>query len=367
MIEPKEFYDFLIEKTGTDFFSGVPDSTIKDFTSYISDHSSNHTIATSEGSAISMAIGHHLATGKVPMVYMQNSGIGNALNPILSMASREIYKIPMIIFVGWRGENRDSDEPQHIHQGKVMIPSFGAMELDYDLMPTSINSAKALISTVLSKLKADPKPYFIILKKRTFKPYKGEGSKVKNSLIRYEVIKSLKENSDDFFIGTTGFTARELFTVSNNSQKDFLSIGGMGHCGSIALGLAKAKPNKNFTILDGDGSLLMHLGTMASLGFSNLENITHICFNNEAHQSVGAQKTLGDKVSFTKLAKLFGYKKSLLIENLDDFNHFLEEKENFPKPLFVEIKTSLDTLTDLKRPTLTPKEIKKQFMERLRD
>ena len=303
MIEPKDFFNFLVEKTQTDFFAGVPDSTIKEFTSYIEDHSENHTIATSEGSAVSMAIGHYLATGKVPLLYMQNSGIGNALNPIISMASREIYQIPMIIFVGWRGENRDSDEPQHIHQGKVMIPSFGAMELDYDLMPTNINSAKALISTILSKLKADPKPYFVILKRKTFKPYKSSKNFNDNKLVRYHIIKTLKDNFDDFFVATTGFTARELFTVSNEHNKDFLSIGGMGHSASIAYGLAKSKKDKNFTILDGDGSLLMHMGVMASIGQSELSNLTHICFNNEAHLSVGAQKTLGKDVSFSKIAK----------------------------------------------------------------
>ncbi len=370
MINPKDFYELLIEKTGCDFFAGVPDSALKYLCSYINDTSKNHFITANEGSAVSMAIGHHLATREIPFVYMQNSGIGNSLNPILSMASKEIYKIPMIIFVGWRGENRDKDEPQHLHQGKVMIPAFGAMELDYDIMPTNINSAGALIGQVVSRLKTDPKPYFIIIKPNTFEEYKSPIQEEDNNdeLSREDVLKRLSPlKKSSFFIATTGFTGRELFESQQDASHNFLSIGGMGHVSSIALGVANSKPHKQIICLDGDGSLLMHMGNMAIAGQSKLKNFIHIVFNNGCHLSVGGQKTIAHDIDLVKMAQACGYKKTLMVKNQSQLDSLIENLPQLEGPVFTNLIINKNVKENLGRPMLTPKEMKNMFMEKLNE
>jgi phosphonopyruvate decarboxylase len=367
MINPKDFYNLIVNKTGHDFFCGVPDSTLKYLCTYIDENSKNHFITANEGSAISMGIGHHLATGEVPFVYMQNSGIGNSLNPILSMASKEIYQIPMIIFVGWRGENRDKDEPQHKHQGKVMIPAFGAMEIDYDIMPTNLKSVETLIDQVLNKIKFEPKPYYIIIKPGTFEEYtplvKDEDPL---SLSReFAINKIIKSNEDAYFLATTGFTGRELFELQDDHSKSFLSIGGMGHVSSIAMGIANSKKDKSIITLDGDGSLLMHMGNMAIAGQSNLKNFIHIVFNNGCHHSVGGQKTVAKEIDLIQISKACGYKKSIKVSNETELNLFVDQIPNLEGPIFCEILINKSMRSDLGRPTLSPKEIKKLFMEKL--
>jgi phosphonopyruvate decarboxylase len=366
MINPKEFYDMLIKRAGHDFFAGIPDSTLKDFCSYIDDNSNNHFITANEGSAISMGIGHHLATGETPFIYMQNSGIGNSLNPVLSMASKEIYQIPMVIFVGWRGENAKKDEPQHLHQGKVMIPAFGAMDLDYDLMPTNIKSAEALMEKVIRNLKSQPRPYFIIIKSGTFSEYKSETKETNNlSLTREEVIKKITQHSKDaFYLATTGFTGRELFEIQNDHSKSFLSIGGMGHVSSIALGVANSKKDQKVIALDGDGSLLMHMGNMAIAGQSKLQNFIHIVFNNGCHLSVGGQKSIAQDIDLTKMAKACGYK-TFEISKEDELQDFLTKLNDLKGPVFVNLLINRSSRADLGRPSQSPKEMKKIFMEKL--
>lgn len=367
MINPKDFYDLLIKRSGCDFFAGVPDSTIKHFCSYIDDNSENHFITANEGSAISMGIGHHLATGEAPFIYMQNSGIGNSLNPVLSMASKDIYQIPMIIFVGWRGENGEKDEPQHLHQGKVMIPAFGAMDLDYDIMPTSLESADALIGKVISKISVEPKPYYIIIKPGTFSEYKSE-KKIDSTLPlsrEFSLKKITQMNKEAFYLATTGFTGRELFEMQVDHSKSFLSIGGMGHVSSIALGVANSKPDKTVITLDGDGSLLMHMGNMAIAGQSKLQNFIHIVFNNGRHLSVGGQKSIAQEIDLTKIAIACGYNKTFEISTELELNNFLTELNTITGPVFVNLLVNTDTRSDLGRPSLNPKQMKKLFMEQI--
>lgn len=365
MLNPKDFYSLLQEQE-LDHFFGVPDSTLKYFCSYVDDHAKEHLICANEGSAIGQAMGFHLATGKTPVVYMQNSGFGNALNPILSMASSQIYSIPMIILVGWRGEPGVHDEPQHLHQGKVLLPSLGAMELAYDMLPTKSEAAQRVITEAVRKAKQESKPYFLIIKKGTFEEYKAKESEDFGSLKRSNVINKITTELDNSkFIATTGFISRELFQQRENNSKghetDFLCIGSMGHTSQIAYSYAKYSKNRT-VCLDGDGSFLMHMGGTTSVNEVANSNIVHIVLNNACHLSVGGQPTVSEKVNLHEIARACGFKKAYLVQTEKELDSVLTEVKNTTSPVFIDIRVSKDVVKDLMRPNLTPQQMKKLFM-----
>lgn len=365
MLNPKEFYDLLVEND-LEYFFGVPDSTLKYFCSYIDEYAQGHMICANEGNAIANAMGYHLATNKVPVVYMQNSGFGNALNPILSMASKEIYQIPMLIIVGWRGEPGIKDEPQHTHQGKVLLPSLGAMDLDYDILPTKIESAHKLMNQVLHKIRTESKPYFLIIKKGTFEEYFPKEVSSCSQLNRLEVIKRILETfPHDKYIASTGFISRELYQLreqmGQGHEKDFLSIGSMGHTSQIAYAYAKHS-GKKVICLDGDGSFLMHMGGTTAIQHYQNDNIIHIVLNNGCHLSVGGQPTIAQNIKLEKIAKECGFAQSYSVTTKEKLESILEKVKNETGPVFIDIKVSNESINDLMRPTLTPQEMKKLFM-----
>lgn len=367
MINAKDFFEILNDNT-YEYFCGVPDSTLKHLCSYIDDHVKEHLICANEGSAIGNAIGYHLATGKIPIIYMQNSGFGNSINPILSMASKEIYKIPMLIIVGWRGEPGVKDEPQHSHQGKVLLPSMSAMELDYDMLPTKLESAKRVITDVTSKIKNENRPHFLIVKKSTFEEYKAEEKRNTYTLNRVSVMKEILSHfSTNKIISSTGFISRELFEIreesSKDHSKDFLTIGAMGHTSQIAYAYARHSKTKTIC-LDGDGSFLMHMGgTTAILNHPNID-VIHIVLNNGAHLSVGGQPTVASKMDLSNIARECGFKHSYCVTNHQEFTQILNEVKSKTGPIFIDIKVSKEIKKDLMRPNLTPIEMKKLFMEK---
>ena len=328
MIETKEFYESL-NKNGIDFYTGVPDSLLKDICSYISDNSTpeKHVIGANEGGSVSLAIGYHLATRKTPLVYMQNSGFGNIINPLLSLADPKVYSIPMILLIGWRGEVGIKDEPQHVKQGEVSETILKTLDIPYIVISNKTLDVNNVISKAVKHAEINNTPFAILVRKGTFEPYSLLNKlKTNFELSREEaIIKSTNLLSDsDIIVATTGKTSRELFEyrARNNQghQRDFLTVGGMGHANQIALGIAIAKPEKTIYCFDGDGAALMHTGSLGIIGDLNLDNFKHIIFNNGAHDSVGGQPTIGLDIDFGKIAKSFNYNKVFRIQKLNDFD-----------------------------------------------
>jgi phosphonopyruvate decarboxylase len=369
-IQPQDaFKEFQNQEI--DFFSGVPDSLLKNFCSFVDENvaKENHVIAANEGSSIAISIGYHLATSKTPLVYMQNSGLGNAINPLLSLADEKVYSIPMVLMIGWRGEPNVKDEPQHVKQGAVTEAMLEAMDIETYILDK--NSSLDVIKDACNCAKDNKKPVAILVKKNTF----GEYNSVKNlesdlTMTREEIIKIVAKSADNFdysIVSTTGVSSRELFEyrADNNlgHSKDFLTVGGMGHASQIALGIGMFAKDKNILCLDGDGAYLMHTGSNAEIGVRSIKKLKHIVINNKCHDSVGGQPTRAGKIDLNKIASSFGYKvyPSCQTENelIDVIDEFLASDDCS----FMEIYAKPGFRKDLGRPTTTPEENKICFMQ----
>jgi phosphonopyruvate decarboxylase len=374
MIKPNEFYS-LLKDCGINFFTGVPDSLLKDICAYITDHTSNknNIIAANEGGAIALASGHHIASGQIPLVYMQNSGIGNAINPLLSLADPEVYCIPMLLLIGWRGEPDVKDEPQHIKQGKVTLPLLASMAIPYLILADNIEQAKKQIGTAISHFKNNNSPFALIVRKGTFDSYKLESVINTNfEMTREEAIRIIVDNlhADDIIISTTGMASRELYEYREQKgqghEKDFLTVGSMGHASQIALGIALERPSRNVYCFDGDGAVLMHTGSLGIIGNLAPENFKHIVFNNGAHDSVGGQPTIAHEINLTQIAKAFNYTFSMKVSTANELSEALLKIIEIKGPALIEISINKGARKDLGRPTSTPTENKDTFIENLR-
>ncbi|MBI9065659.1 MAG: phosphonopyruvate decarboxylase [Salinivirgaceae bacterium] len=375
MIKPEQFYK-LLQSNGVEFFTGVPDSLLKDICAYITEKTkySRHIIAANEGNAVALASGYYLATEKIPLVYMQNSGIGNAINPLLSLADEDVYSIPMLLMIGWRGEPGIKDEPQHIKQGKVTLGVLDAMGIEYVILPDSFNEAQIVIEKSIQRISQTKCPFALIVKKNTFESYSlNEGSTKVLSISRENAIKVIVDHleEDAIVVSTTGKASRELFEYRSQKgqghQRDFLTVGSMGHANQIALTIALEKPNRNVYCFDGDGAVLMHTGGMGIIGDYKPQNLKHIIFNNGAHESVGGQPTIGFDVDFSKLAKGFNYSTTLKASSKEEIEKYMPLLKNTQGPILLEIWVSMDSRKDLGRPTISPKNNKNDFMRFLQD
>jgi phosphonopyruvate decarboxylase len=375
MIKAKFFYDSL-KRNGVDFFTGVPDSLLKDFCSYVSDNSSteNHIISANEGGAIALAMGHYLATSKVPLVYMQNSGFGNIINPLLSLADRKVYSIPMLLIIGWRGEPGVKDEPQHVKQGEVSETLLKTLDIPYLIISDKTENIDKVISGAIMKAKQNNEPFAILVRKGTFEPYVLKNKIVTNFDLNREsaIIKASDLlNDSDIVVATTGKTSRELFEYragkTAGHQRDFLTVGGMGHANQIALGIAVAKPKRTVYCFDGDGAALMHTGSLGIIGELKPKNFKHIIFNNGAHDSVGGQPTIGFNIDFCKIAESFNYKKTFKIKNVEEFDSIYSQFRNEEGPCLLEILINIGARNNLGRPTTSPKDNKVNFMKFLNE
>lgn len=377
MISPESFYKIL-KKNGINFFTGVPDSLLKEFCAYIeSTEPKDHNIITAnEGSALAIATGYHLATGKVPLVYMQNSGLGNTVNPLLSLADKEVYSIPLIMLIGWRGEPGVKDEPQHIKQGMVTEDLLKAMRIPYRIFSgnTEENSLKNA-DWIFKKALDSQSPVALLVKKGSFKKNtKPTQNSIfdKNLLSRESAISLILANTSEsnIVVGSTGMISRELYEqrdkLKQDKSKDFLTVGSMGHASQIALGIARSKPKKNIICLDGDGAAIMHLGGLTTIGTSKEINLFHIILNNGAHDSVGGQPTVGNKISFTSIAKACCYDQVFgpfikEADIIDALKHLDKEKGK----RFLEIRVKKGSRKDLGRPKETPQINKSNFIKHL--
>jgi len=372
-----DYFFSSLRHAGVEFFTGVPDSLLKDICAYITDNTSseNHIISANEGNAISIAIGHHLATKKVPLIYLQNSGLGNIINPLLSLADPDVYSIPMLLLIGWRGEPGINDEPQHIKQGKVTTDLLNVMNVPYEVLSSEITSEEAdqIVKKIVLKASNLNTPCALLVKKGTFKSYKLKLDRYyERDLFREEAIEIIINslNSDDVVVSTTGVASRELFEYrekkSQGHEKDFLTVGGMGHASQIALGISLFKKNRTVFCIDGDGALIMHMGALAVNADNAGNNFKHIVINNSAHDSVGGQPTVGDKIKITGLALSAGYFWAKKASSKDKILSLIQEMKEVNGPALLEIQVKKGFRKDLGRPSSSPKENKKLFMKFLK-
>ena len=371
MIRPQFFYE-LLKENGTGFFTGVPDSLLKSFCAYLTDTagSKNHIIAANEGCAVGLAAGYYFATGNVPLVYMQNSGLGNTVNPLLSLADREVYSVPLLLVIGWRGEPNVHDEPQHIKQGRVTCSLLDAMEIPYCILSDEEAEARAQLEKAYSHIKASSSPYAVVVRKGIFDSYKLKTNEaVPAEMSREEAIEKiiLNASSNACFVSTTGMASRELYELRDKHgqghAKDFLTVGSMGHASQIALGIALAKEDKTVFCIDGDGAALMHLGGLTAIGTQRPKNMVHIVLNNGAHDSVGGQPTVGRKINLCAVAQACGYDKVVSVKTLEELQSRLKELCANSGSVFIEVLVSKGARADLGRPKSSPIENKKAFME----
>ncbi len=367
MMHPKNFVDALAS-VGIDSFMGVPDSLLKNLCTYLSENLKygKHTIAANEGNAIAMAAGYQISTGKCAAVYLQNSGLGNAINPLVSLADSEVYRIPILLIVGWRGEIGVKDEPQHVKQGRIMESQLELLEIPYKVIDENTDPYK-IVEWANNQLILTSAPVALLVKKGTFSDYKASIQRPDRPFLRREVVLNelLNLAGDASIISTTGLTSREIFELRvarSESQRDLLVVGGMGHTASIALGAAIGQPNKLLVCIDGDGSVLMHMGALPIIGSLGPSNFIHILLNNAAHESVGGQPTVGDRVDFVSIAIASGYRQCYRVSNLDDLNSAWTEFLIKGGPVMLEILISEGSRGNLGRPTSSPIENKRAFM-----
>lgn len=356
------------------FFSGVPDSLLKELCKCVTATlpSSHHVIAANEGAAVALATGYHLATGKFGAVYLQNSGLGNVINPVTSIADAEVYGIPLLMIIGWRGEPGVKDEPQHVKQGRVTPAMLDSMEVPYTVIDKDTDAAVAIKNAVRT-MREGSRPVALLVRKDAFEAFEGKGEKLPDGgpLTREEAIEAVSEVLSDqaVIVATTGFTSRELyeFRVKNGQKapKDFLTVGGMGHTASIAMGVAIGQPDRQVVCLDGDGSVLMHMGALPVIGLAAPKNLVHIVLNNGVHDSVGAQPTAGFSVNFQGVAEASAYKLVLGADTKKGIQAAVKQASSSEGPIFIELRIRAGARKDLGRPKSTPLENKTNLMQQI--
>lgn len=365
----------LAEIIGADFYTGVPDSQLKALCNYLIDKfgidSKHHIIAANEGNCVAIAAGYHLSTGKVPLVYMQNSGEGNIINPLASLLNDKVYAIPMIFVIGWRGEPGVHDEPQHIYQGEVTVKILDDMGVKSYIISkdTTYDDVISAMNTFKNELEQGRSIAFIIRKGAL--SYDGSVEYTNDySMLREEIIRHIVNVSgEDPIVSTTGKASRELFEIreaNGQSHKyDFLTVGSMGHSSSIALGVALNKPNSKIWCIDGDGALLMHMGAMAVIGSNSPKNLVHIVINNGAHETVGGMPTVASDIDVVAIAKACGYSYAITVDSFTKLDEELAAAKERNELSLIEVKCSIGARDNLGRPTTTALDNKKNFMNYL--
>jgi phosphonopyruvate decarboxylase len=366
MIAPENFV-LALKKVGLNFFTGVPDSLLKSFCAYVDDHlpSGQHITAANEGNAVAIASGYHLATGKSAVVYMQNSGLGNTINPLTSLADKEVYQIPMLLVIGWRGEPGLADEPQHVKQGRITLQQLNVLKIPYQIL-TAQSDVHAIATWARDQLSRTGAPIALVVKKNTFSSYKSSHSSHFATMKREDVLAQILELAGDAsLVSTTGKTSREVFELRQKRQepqRDFLTVGSMGHTSSIALGIALGQPLKKVVCLDGDGSMLMHMGALPIIGSLKPDNFLHVLLNNASHESVGGQPTVADRTNFKSIALASGYTQYAVATTVQELKTAWTWLAECKGPTMLEVRIIPGSRTDLGRPTTTPIENKHAFM-----
>lgn len=365
----------LVEIIDADFYTGVPDSQLKSLCNYLMNtygiDSKHHIIAANEGNSVALAAGYHLATAKVPVVYMQNSGEGNIINPVASLLNEKVYAIPMVFIIGWRGRPGIHDEPQHIYQGEITLKlledmGISAFVIEKDTADTEVEN---IMSSFKKNLNEGKSVAFVVAKDALTYDEKVD-YRNENSLNREEVIQHIvRVSGEDPIVSTTGKVSRELFEIRANAGQshkyDFLTVGSMGHSSSIALGIAIHQPNRKIWCIDGDGAMLMHMGAMAVIGANAPKNLVHIVINNGAHETVGGMPTVAEAIDLKTIAKACGYSNAYTVDTLEKLDEILSIAKAANELTMIEIKCAIGSRSDLGRPTTTTIENKEGFMRHL--
>lgn len=360
----------------SEFYTGVPDSLLQPLCNYLMKHygvdKKHHVIGANEGNCVAMAAGYHLATGKYPVVYMQNSGEGNAVNPIASLLNEKVYAIPAIFVVGWRGEPGKKDEPQHIFQGEITRSLLSLLSIESYVVgkKTTVTELTRVRASFEEQLSKGQSVAFVIQKGALTNDEEMVYSNAYH-MTREAVVRAVSEVAkEDPIISTTGKASRELFEArearGEGHQYDFLTVGSMGHASSIACAIAAQKPETKIWCVDGDGALIMHMGAMAVVGRLQPDNLVHILINNEAHETVGGLPTAADAVSLSEIAKACGYQVIPKVEEEAELLEALKKCRDSRKLTFLEVDCALGARADLGRPTTSARENKEQFMQYLK-
>lgn len=365
-----------IEHMGMDFYTGVPDSQLKALCDSLMSRygvGEHHVIAANEGAAVGLAAGHYLAAGKPAVVYMQNSGIGNAVNPICSLVNDKVYAIPVLFIVGWRGEPGVHDEPQHVYQGEITRELLDCLGVKNYVI------SKDTTAEELTGYFAEIRQEFALGHQCALVVRKGAletDVKMKYTndypMSREDVVKLFVDNmkEKDIVVSTTGKLSRELFEAreerSQGHERDFLTVGSMGHSSMIAMGIAREKKDRRVFCLDGDGAVIMHMGSLAVAGTEKMSNFVHVLFNNGAHETVGGLPTVSESLDYLKIAEACGYENIFTAENEEELKDVFSKIYAAEGSVFVEVKTNLSSRADLGRPTTTPIQNKEAFMEFLK-
>lgn len=362
-----------ISELGISNMIGVPDSALKPFCNYLNSTEQNefkHYVPVNEGAAVGFAMGTYLATGRPACIYMQNSGIGNTVNPITSLANEEVYDIPMLLIVGWRGEPEKKDEPQHKFMGKITEDILEVIGIEHCVLDASMTETD--IDSCFTKAKKQlgaNRQFAFVIKKGFFDEDKMEAYYNNYKLVREEVIGEVLQRveDEDVIISTTGKISREVYEQSEKLKGQhaqcFLTVGGMGHASMIALGMAKERADKRVYCLDGDGATLMHMGNLAFIAKQNPDNLVHICLNNEAHESVGGMPTGSVGTDYAEVARASGYSIVYTVRDGKELNEALTFVERNKQLTFIEVKVKLQSRDDLGRPKESAKENKIKFMK----
>lgn len=369
MVDTVSFYDYLVSHD-LDFFTGVPDSLLKELCACIKDKSDgkHNIIAANEGNSVGLAAGYHLSTGKLGVVYMQNSGEGNAVNPLMSLADPKVYSIPMLLIIGWRGEPGVHDEPQHVKQGEVTLKLLEAMDIEYRILSDNYEED---LDYLVSLAKKDNKPVALVIRKGTFSKYSpiNKEKAVMGELLREEALDViLKEVGNDMIVSTTGKESREIFELrekyGQGHEHDFLTVGSMGHTSSIALGVSIGT-DRNVWCLDGDGSFIMHMGGLAVVGVNAPSNFKYVINNNAAHESVGGQPTVSDKIDIKAILKACGFSSTYEARTKEEIKNAISKMKKEGKCALI-LYTKQGSREDLGRPTTTPIQNKVAFMNEIK-
>lgn len=365
-----ESADFLVALRShhISFFSGVPDSLLAGFIAEIdsSAEPNQHVVCANEGSAVALACGHYLATQNIACVYLQNSGLGNATNPLVSLADPQVYGIPILLLIGWRGEPGIDDEPQHYKQGAITQSLLKALEIEFSILDASAD-IHSIISNAVNTMRNSHTPYALLVRSGTFKPNIPSTNATNREAVIDLLVKTF--GNDAAIVATTGKIGRELFEIRTRrnqpNDSDFLCIGGMGHASQVALGISLSRPEKQVICLDGDGAALMHLGHLATISYKRPSKLIHVLLNNGVHDSVGGQSTANPALDFSNLAKQCGYAQTFHCSDLTSLKNVLASLRHADGPTFIEVIVQPGSRPDLGRPTIEPKEARDKFMRYL--
>ena len=381
VIDPEDFLE-LLRGEGVTFFAGVPDSLLKAPLACIAARvpPERHRVTVNEGSAVALVTGHHLGTGELGLVYLQNSGLGNALNPLASLAHRDVYGIPMLLLVGWRGEPGRKDEPQHLPQGRATAELLSALDIPCRVLPDEIEGARACVRAAAADARTGG-PAALLVRAGSFAPFAPPAPAPERApgeaappppLRRADVVAAVAslERQGLVVLATTGETSRELYAERERRgdppARDFLTVGSMGHASQIALGLAAARPELRVVCVDGDGALLMHMGGMAAIGAAQPANLIHVGVSNRVHESVGGQPTAAPDLDLGAIASACGYRAVLRATSPSELDEALHAALARPGPIFIDVRAGVGAAAkDLPRPSDTPRARKDALMDRL--